>query len=150
MYSALTRIVGKLVLMTAATAGVPSFGTPRPTATGSDATVDTPSDVPASSPIDISTNGGTVVLAVVRCLDEAAGGALLDATSAALDRGPSRIEVDLRALDSFTDAGARALVGCRDLGSKLPEGLHYRTGRGPGREALLAAYTDQDAGPAPR
>ena len=64
--------------------------------------------------------------------------------------GPSRIDVDLRALESYTDAGARALVGCRDLGAKLPEGLHYRTGRGPGREALLAAYTDVDAGPAGR
>ena len=58
---------------------------------------------------------------------------------------PSRIDVDLRSLDSFTDAGARALVGCRDLASHLPEGLHYRTGRGPGRDALLAAYTDPTA-----
>jgi hypothetical protein len=78
----------------------------------------------------------------VRCLDEAAGGALLDAASAALDTAPDRIDVDLRALDSFTDAGARALVGCRDLSAKLPEGLHYRTGRGPGRDALMAAYND--------
>ena len=98
-------------------------------------------------PIDVTTEGTTVVLAVVRCLDEAAGGALLDAASAALDAQPTRIDVDLRSLDSFTDAGARALVGCRDLGAKLPEGLHYRTGRGPGREALLAAYTDHNAGP---
>ena len=72
---------------------------------------------------------------MVRCLDEAAGGALLDAASAALDARPTRIDVDLRSLDSFTDAGARALVGCRDLGAKLPGGLHYRTGRGPGRDA---------------
>ncbi len=126
--------------MSAATAGAPT----GPTAAGSDATVDTPLDLPRS-PIDVTTEGGTVVLAVVRCLDEAAGGALLDAASAAVDAGPSRIDVDLRALDSYTDAGARALVGCRDLGSRLPEGLHYRTGRGPGREALLAAYTDADA-----
>jgi hypothetical protein len=126
--------------MSAATAGAPS----GPTAAGSDASVDMPLDRPRS-PIDVTTDGGTVVLAVVRCLDEAAGGALLDAASAAVDSGPSRIDVDLRALDSFTDAGARALVGCRDLGARLPEGLHYRTGRGPGREALLAAYTDADA-----
>jgi hypothetical protein len=126
--------------MSAATAGAPT----GPTAAGSDATVDTPLDLPRS-PIDVTTEGGTVVLAVVRCLDEAAGGALLDAASAAVNAGPSRIDVDLRALDSYTDAGARALVGCRDLGARLPEGLHYRTGRGPGREALLAAYTDADA-----
>jgi hypothetical protein len=126
--------------MSAATAGAPT----GPTAAGSEATVDTPID-PQRSPIDVITEGHTVVLAVVRCLDEAAGGALLDAASAAVDAGPNRIDVDLRALDSFTDAGARALVGCRDLGARLPEGLHYRTGRGPGREALLAAYTDAAA-----
>ena len=95
-------------------------------------------------PIDVIQEGDTVVLAVVCCLDEAAGGALVDAASAAVDSGPSRIDVDLRSLDSYTDAGARALVSCRDLGARLPEGLHYRTGRGPGREALLAAYTDAD------
>jgi hypothetical protein len=132
--------------MTAA-AGSPA-GTPsRTTAIGSDATFDTPLESPVRSPIDVTTEGTTVVLAVVRCLDEAAGGALLDAASAALDSQPTRIDVDLRALDSFTDAGARALVGCRDLGAKLPGGLHYRTGRGPGRDALLAAYTDHEVGP---
>ena len=119
--------------MSSATAGAPI----GPTATGSEA------QVPSSpSPIDVTTEGRTVVLAVVHCLDEAAGGALLDAAIAALDTEPDRIEVDLRTLDSFTDAGARALVGCRDLSVKLPEGLHYRTGRGPGRDALMAAYND--------
>jgi hypothetical protein len=34
------------------------------------------------------------------------------------------------------------LVTCRTLGSDLPGGLHYRTSRGPGREALLSAYRD--------
>jgi hypothetical protein len=138
----MTRTVCKLVLMTAATAGVPAAGTPRPSANGSDATVDSPPADAERPPIDITTEGTTVVLAVVRCLDEKAGGALLEAASAALKSGPSRIEVDLRSLDSYTDAGAQALVGCRDLGVGLPEGLHYRTGRGPGRDALLAAYTD--------
>ncbi len=123
--------------MSAAPAGA-SAGLP---AAGGDAAAELPvsDDRP---PIDVIQAGDTVVLAVIRCLDEAAGGALVDAASAAVDSGPSRIDVDLRALDSFTDAGARALVSCRDLGARLPEGLHYRTGRGPGREALLAAYTD--------
>jgi hypothetical protein len=127
--------------MSAATAGAPT----GPTATGGDAKVGDP-----SSPIDVTTEGRTVVLAVVHCLDEAAGGALLDAASAALDSAPDRIDVDLRALDSFTDAGARALVGCRDLSTRLPEGLHYRTGRGPGRDALMAAYNDADVSPTDR
>jgi hypothetical protein len=121
--------------MSSATAGAPA----GPTATGSEALVQSP-----PSPVDVTTEGRTVVLAVVRCLDETAGGALLDAAAAALDTGPDRIEVDLRALDSFTDAGARALVGCRDLSVKLPEGLHYRTGRGAGRDALMVAYNDAD------
>ncbi|HZM29691.1 MAG TPA: hypothetical protein VFB77_04330 [Acidimicrobiales bacterium] len=133
--------------MTSAAAGSPAGIPSRTTAFGSDATIATSLEPPVRSPIDITTEGNTVVLAVVRCLDEAAGGALLDAASAALDSQPTRIDVDLRALDSFTDAGARALVGCRDLGAKLPGGLHYRTGRGPGRDALLAAYTDHDASP---
>lgn len=132
--------------MTSAAAGSPVGIPSRTPAIGSDATFDTSLEPSVRSPIDITTEGNTVVLAVVRCLDEAAGGALLDAASAALDSQPTRIDVDLRALDSFTDAGARALVGCRDLGAKLPGGLHYRTGRGPGRDALLAAYTDHDAG----
>lgn len=126
--------------MTAATAGAP-FG---PTAAGSDGSVDLDLDSPRS-PIAVTTDGTTVVLAVVRRLDEAAGTALLSAASAAVEHGPSRIDVDLRSLESFTEAGARALVTCRSLGARLPEGLHYRTGRGPGREALLAAYTDVDA-----
>ena len=125
--------------MTAAAAGLPT----GPTAIGSDAVADPPIDA-SRSPIDVTTDGQTVVLAVVHCLDEEAGGALLDAASAAVDAGPSRIDVDLRSLDSYTDAGARSLVSCRDLGARLPEGLHDRTGRGPGREALLAAYTDAD------
>ena len=125
--------------MSAASAGFPA----GLTAAGAGAAVD-PSVGRQRPAIDVIQEGDTVVLAVIHCLDEAAGGALVDAASAAVDSGPSRIDVDLRALDSYTDAGARALVSCRDLGSRLPEGLHYRTGRGPGREALLAAYTDVD------
>ena len=34
-----------------------------------------------------------------------------------------------------------SLVQCRAICGDLPDGLHYRTGRGPGRAALLAAYT---------
>ena len=127
--------------MSAATAGAPS----GPPAAGSDASVDAPTLDPARSPIAVSSDGRTVVLAVVRCLDETTGGALIDAASAAVDGRTERIDVDLRSLESFTDAGARALVSCRDLCSHLPEGLHYRTGRGPGRDALMAAYTDLSA-----
>jgi hypothetical protein len=112
-----------------------------PTATGRDANVDAAIES-FRPPIDVTTEGDTVVIAVAHKLDEETGVALIDAATAAADSGPRRIDVDLRALESFTDEGARSLVGCRDLGARLPEGLHYRTGRGPGRDALLAAYTD--------
>lgn len=97
-----------------------------------------------SSAIKVSSEGAAVVIAVGQCLDLATGEALVDAATAAVATGPTRLDIDLRGLESYTDEGAQALVACRTLGSKLPEGLHYRTGRGPGREALLTAYSDTD------
>lgn len=87
--------------------------------------------------------GMVVVLRVEGCLDADAGHALLDAATAGVHDGAARLDVDLRDLASYTAAGARALVACRDLSTALPAGLHYRTGSGPGREALLAAYADR-------
>jgi len=63
------------------------------------------------------------------------------AAEAARSTGPDRIHIDLRGLQTWTQEGVAALVRCRTICSDLPEGLHYRTGRGPGRAALLAAYT---------
>jgi hypothetical protein len=97
------------------------------------------------SPIRVHQEGTTVVIAVGGHLDLSTGELLLSAANAAVDgTGATRLDIDLRALDEFDDAGASALVSCRALGNRLAEGLHYRTGRGPGREALLAAYTDID------
>jgi hypothetical protein len=124
--------------MSAATAGS-SAGS---SATGSDVPPARVTDARGGTPIAVTTEGTTVVIAVERCLDRIAGDALLDAASAALATGPSRLDIDLRALESYTDDGARSLVSCRSLGAHLAEGLHYRTGRGPGRDALLAAYAD--------
>lgn len=97
---------------------------------------------PDITSIRVATEGSTVVIAVERCLDSSTGEALLSAASAAVATGPSRLDIDLRSLEGFTDEGADALVSCRELGAKLAEGLYYRTGRGPGRDALLAAYRD--------
>jgi hypothetical protein len=94
--------------------------------------------------ITVATEGTTVVIAVEGNLNLTTGEALLSAASAAVGTGTTRLDIDLRALDDFNDEGASALVSCRELGAHLAEGLHYRTGRGPGREALLAAYTDID------
>ena len=85
-------------------------------------------------------NGSAVVLELADLLDATTGAALVAAATAALDTQPSRVDIDLRALQSWTQQGVVALVRCREICGDLPEGLHYRTGRGPGRAALLAAY----------
>jgi hypothetical protein len=109
-----------------------------------------PADVPPpdgrdASSIRVATEGSAVVISVERTLDAAAGDTLLRLASAAVDAGrPERLDIDLRALDDYTEDGARALVALRALCARLAEGLHFRTGRGPGREALLIAFTDAD------
>jgi hypothetical protein len=100
----------------------------------------TPATAEHVPPIEVRTDGTTVVLRVAPCLGEEAGAALLDAAGAAVAAGATRIDIDLRDLASFTPEGSQALVACRMLATSLAEGLHYRTGRGPGRDALLAAY----------
>ena len=52
------------------------------------------------------------------------------------------IDLMLPGMDGFTAEGACALVACRELCVGLADGLHYCTGQGPGRDALLAAYAD--------
>jgi len=84
--------------------------------------------------------GTAVVLEVADCLDALTGRVLVDAVTSAIETEPQRVDIDLRTLASWTHDGARSLVRCRELCRDLPDGLHYRTGRGPGREALLAAY----------
>jgi hypothetical protein len=117
---------------------------PRPSSGGSDNHDD---QDPTS--IRVATEGTTVVIAVERCLDMPTGEALISAASAAVAAGPSRLDIDLRALENFTPEGADALASCRALSPQLSEGLHYRTGRGPGRDALLAAYSELGADETP-
>lgn len=89
----------------------------------------------------VRTDGAAVVLELSDLLDEGTGAALVAAAEAALATQPQRVDIDLRALQSWTQDGVVALVRCREICGDLPDGLHYRTGRGPGRAALLAAYT---------
>lgn len=91
-------------------------------------------------PLTVSSVDGAVVIAVTGTLDAEGGAALVQAAEAAMVRGPHRLDIDLQQLEAFTSEGAAALVACRGLGDGLAEGLHYRTGRGAGRDALLAAY----------
>lgn len=92
------------------------------------------------APVTVHADGAAVVLELSQHLDQLVGRILVDAVAAALEPRPERVEIDLQALEIWTPDGARALVECRDLCRDVPDGLHYRTGRGPGRDALLAAY----------
>ncbi len=93
------------------------------------------------APVTVRRLGPAVVLEVSDALDAMAGRVLIDAVSSAIATAPQRVDIDLRSLVSWTQEGARSLVRCRELCRDLPDGMHYRTGRGPGREALLAAYS---------
>jgi len=93
------------------------------------------------APVTVRIDGAAVVLELADLLDADTGAALVAAADAATATGPTRVDIDLRRLKSWTQDGAAALVCCREICGELPDGLHYRTGRGPGRAALLAAYT---------
>ncbi len=96
----------------------------------------------ASEPdgLEVAFEEEIVVLTVRGHLDAAVGDAVAAATEGAVAQQARRLDIDLRAVLSFTVEGAAALRACRSRAAGLREGLHYRTGRGPGRDALLAAY----------
>jgi hypothetical protein len=96
----------------------------------------------AEGAVRVDAEGATVAISVHGPLDAAAGRALVETTRAAVTSAPERIDIDIRHIESHTGEGAAALVACRDLGAGLPEGLHYRTAKGPGGDALLAAFDD--------
>ncbi|MGI8759152.1 MAG: hypothetical protein ACR2K0_07570 [Acidimicrobiales bacterium] len=92
------------------------------------------------SPLEVAFDEGVVTVTVRGPLDADAGAAVRAAANGAVHREALRLDIDLRQVTSFTPDGAAALRACRPGAAGLTEGLHYRTGRGPGREALLAAY----------
>jgi hypothetical protein len=93
------------------------------------------------APVTVRSEGAVVVLELSDALDASVGQTLVDAATAAVAEAPDRLDIDLRQLRSWTQEGAVALVRCREICRDLADGLHYRTGRGPGRDALLAAYS---------
>lgn len=93
-----------------------------------------------ASPLDVAFEDGVVTVTVRGPLDAEAGRGVCAAAKGAVHREARRLDIDLRQVTSFTPDGAAALRACRPGAAGLTEGLHYRTGRGPGREALLAAY----------
>ncbi|HSH23167.1 MAG TPA: hypothetical protein VK975_03810 [Acidimicrobiales bacterium] len=92
------------------------------------------------SEMEVTLDDGIVVLTVRGHLDARLGAAMAAATEEAIYADARRLDIDVRQVSSFTDEGARALRARRPSAARLREGLHYRTGRGPGREALLAAH----------
>ena len=93
------------------------------------------------APVTVRSEGAAVVLELSDTLDATVGQALVDAATTAVADAPERLDIDLRQLRTWTPEGAIALVRCREICSDLADGLHYRTGRGPGRDALLSAYS---------
>jgi hypothetical protein len=102
---------------------------------------DRPGGAAEGGGVRVTTEGGVAVLNVWGCLDAEVGAAVRAAAAGAASQQARRLDIDLRQVLAFTAEGAVALRDCREAGAGLQEGLHYRTGRGPGREALLAAYT---------
>jgi hypothetical protein len=90
--------------------------------------------------IHVDDLGAALTVTVGGELDDAGGKSLAEAVRAALHRSPARLDVNLQGITSFTAAGAAALRLVGDLGAAVPGGVHYRTGRGAGSDALLAAY----------
>ncbi len=95
---------------------------------------------PRRAPVTVQADGTAIVLVLNDQLDKTAAEALVTAAQAAVATDPERVDIDLRQLLAWTEDGVGALVQCRAICGDLPDGLHYRTGRGPGRAALLAAY----------
>jgi hypothetical protein len=102
--------------------------------------------VEADPALDTAGDDIAIVLTIEGTLDGDAGVALLQAAKSAAQDGAPRIDIDLRSITDFTDEGARSLLRCREQCGVLLDGLHYRTGQGPGREALLMAYAEEPAG----
>lgn len=109
---------------------------------------DTMDTVPEPStpmrPVHRTEDGDGVVLTVGGSLDLDTGAVLIAAVLRAVEAGSTRLDIDLSGIDGFDDAGAAALLACRDAAGVLDGGLHYRTcSGGPGQDALLHAYADQ-------
>lgn len=97
--------------------------------------------LPTSARVRARKHGSTVTITLTGDLDQVAGGALLDTVRHELDRGPTRVEIDLGGLSGYTAAGSAALAECKTVAGGLADGLHYYTEGGAGQGALLAAFS---------
>lgn len=102
-----------------------------------------PAPLQTARPVTVSPATVGVTVTITGELGQHAGEALVQATARAVADGAPRVEIDLCGITGFTDDGASALVACRALCAGAADGLHYRTGQGPGRDALLVAYAEE-------
>jgi hypothetical protein len=102
-----------------------------------------PSVARPSAGLAVQRDGSLVTILVSGLLDANGGVELLAALQPELD-GATRVDIDLLGLTGSTPEGARSLVRARSLSGRLGDGLHFRTGPGPGQKALLAAFAEDD------
>ena len=84
------------------------------------------------APVTVRSEGAAVVLELSDSLDATAGDALVDAATAAVADAPERLDIDLRTLRSWTPTAPSPSCAAGSICADLADGLHYRTGRGPG------------------
>ncbi len=80
---------------------------------------------------------GEVCITLKERLDEVGGQQLLEAADAVAANGGTRITVDLREINTFTEGGVKAATACCRLASGLPKGVSFVASTGPSRQALL-------------
>ncbi|MBA2496320.1 MAG: hypothetical protein H0V33_04360 [Acidimicrobiia bacterium] len=92
-------------------------------------------------PVLVAVTDDVVTISLHGRLDGGVGHLILKALWSAIERGAARVDLDLLAVRSWTEAGAAVLARCRTLAAGRPVGLRFRTTAGPGHDALLFAFT---------
>ena len=96
-----------------------------------------------TGPPAVQRAGTVVTIVVTGQLDANAGVELLACLRSELESA-TRIDIDLLGMTGSTPEGARSLRRARSLAGRLDDGLHFRTSPGPGQEALLEGFADED------
>lgn len=93
--------------------------------------------------VRVTVEGDECVVVTVRgCLDTGAAIELESVVAELIAAVPRGLDIDLREVTTWSEEGAEGLVRCHRLAAVLADGLRYRTGAGPGHDALLAAYAN--------
>lgn len=83
-----------------------------------------------------------VVLRLDGRLDAEAAQVLLRAAAAAAACAAKRLEIDMRAVDSYTPEGVLGITGCRRLARHVPGGVAFLVAGGTSNGALLASLAE--------